>query len=76
MKKIVKTLLAVTGSLSAGLGAYALWDSYVQKKEQHKKAVEAEKRAAFIARRKARARAKAAARAEAVLGTEEKAETE
>ena len=63
MKKIMKTLLAATGIISASFGACALWDGYVQKKEQHKKALEAEKRAAFIARRKAHARKKAAERA-------------
>ncbi|MCM1430735.1 MAG: hypothetical protein NC125_04895 [Muribaculaceae bacterium] len=70
MKKITKTLLAITGTISAGFAAYALWDGYVREKEQRKKELEAEERAAFIARRKARARAKAAARAEAALRTE------
>ncbi|MCM1223779.1 MAG: hypothetical protein NC548_55945 [Lachnospiraceae bacterium] len=70
MKKILKNLLAMIGILSAGFSACVLWDGYVQKKEQHKKALEAEERAVFIARRKARARAKAAARAEAALRTE------
>ncbi|MCM1536666.1 MAG: hypothetical protein NC126_12165 [Clostridium sp.] len=63
MKRIMKTLLVITGIISAGFGAYVLWDGYVQKKEQHKKALEEEKRAAFIARRKARARKKASERA-------------
>ncbi|MCM1090819.1 MAG: hypothetical protein NC413_08225 [Muribaculum sp.] len=70
MKKIMKTLLTAIGILSAGFGAYVLWNDYVQKKEQHKKALEAEERAVFIARLKARARAKAAARAEAALKEE------
>ncbi|MCM1184497.1 MAG: hypothetical protein NC337_14090 [Roseburia sp.] len=70
MKKIMKIMLTAIGILSIGFGAYILWDGYVQKKEQHKKTSEAEKRAAFIARRKARARAKAASRADAALKTE------
>lgn len=71
MKKITKKLLTAIGIVSVGMGAYVLWDVYVQKKELHKKALEAEQRAAFIARRKAHARAKAVARADAALSTEE-----
>lgn len=59
----MKILLTVIGIISAGFGACVLWDGYIQKKEQHKKALEAEKRADFIARRKARARKKAAEKA-------------
>ncbi|MCM1126274.1 MAG: hypothetical protein NC429_07345 [Lachnospiraceae bacterium] len=63
MKKIMKTLLMVIELILAGFGVYVLWDDYVQQKEQQKRALEAEERAAFIARRKARAREKAAERA-------------
>lgn len=52
MKKIMKTLLAATGIISASFGACVLWDGYVQKKEQHKRQLEAGKKSCFIAREK------------------------
>ena len=60
MKKIMKILLATIGGVLAAFGAYALWDGHVREKELYQKALEAEKRAAFIERRRARAREKAA----------------
>lgn len=67
MKKETKTLLTAVGILSVGFGAYTLWNGYTQEKELQKKILEAEKRAAFVARRRARAQAKAAARTNAAL---------
>ena len=63
MKKEMKNMLAGIGIASLGFVACALWEDYTRKKELARKASAAEKRAAFIERRKAYARKRFAARA-------------
>lgn len=58
MKKITRNFLIGMGIVSIGFMAYTLWDAYIQNKIQLKKKADAEKTAAFIARRKAYAQAK------------------
>ena len=63
MKKGMKDLLTGIGIASIGFVAFILWDDYTRKKELERKVSAAEKRAAFIERRKAYARAGGAVRA-------------
>lgn len=58
MKKITRNFLLGMGIVSIGFMAYTLWDAYIQNKIQQKKKSDAEKTAAFIARREAYAQAK------------------
>ena len=58
MKKITRNFLLGMGFVSIGFMAYTLWDAYIQNIIQQKKKSDAEKMAAFIARRKAYAQAK------------------
>ncbi|NLG04151.1 MAG: hypothetical protein GX567_10035 [Clostridia bacterium] len=62
MKIDKKNVLTVIGIVSIGVISYAIWKDFTDKKENRKKALQAEKTAAFIARRRARAQAKAAER--------------
>ena len=60
MKIDKKNVLTVIGIDSIGVISYAIWKDFTDKKENQKKELQAEKTAAFIARRRARVQAKAA----------------
>ena len=62
MKIDKKNVLTVIGIVSIGVISYAIWKDFTEKKEKQKKELQAEKTAAFIARRRSLIQAKAAER--------------